>query len=906
MYLYGSFENQQEDIVTVHIVTNADRTKTIEIGAEAAGVFFTDDPIEINSEVNDTFDHLLRHSASIRLLIADFISDFFCTSARDAIVNIYRGSDCLFAGFIEPQTYSQPYNEVYDEVELNCIDVLSALQYSKFKNVGSLGVLYNVVKSGAKQSTFYELTVEILNGISHSLNLLASTDMPNSIMYDGSKAIDNVGSNRYTVFKQLSISELLFLGDKEDDVWQQDKVLEEMLRYLNLHIVQDGFTFYIFSWESVKATASMSWRNIVNGQITTTAFKIITISNDNVADCDTTINIGEVYNQLLLTCKTESVESVIESPLDGDLLTSPFPYWQKYCTEFSTDGEGKTSYNAFKAMCHDQVTTYGAGRITSWFIQLMANSKWVFPKNGNTAVDLVTLHSTGTNQQTLPNWLGTNPGAAILAIGSVEINTAKNDNSPVSKVNMTNYLVVSVNGNDSDKEGEYYPDANDIKANIPYAVYTGNSAGGNFSPTDDKVTNYIVLSGKVILNPLMEMTDTYKKLHNADDDVWAHGRVEMISGEDGLVPHHFPNWWHKTVPSRDNGNRYYTRKYWKAVTPSDEAVWDDNTDFGLVPFTGKGPELYEFNYSAVGEGTDTISKISVLACMLIIGDNCVVESGTQGRITDFVWETYKTREQCSSDDEYYRQCFYIGFDPKIGDKLIGTEFDLQNNINYTTGIDAEGIAIPIRKSDKISGQVRFMILGPVNVTWDEITRRHRTFFRRTKWNSNSVPLLAHVSNIMVKQFEVKVYSDNGLTNNSGDNDIIYMSDTREEFTNKKDDIEFKINSALTTAECQKLGVASAVSLSSPVNTITKDGVQSIYDYTKGEQAKPEQLYVDSYYTEYHLPRILMEQKLLDKGGIINLFYHYTHPALNKAFFVQGISRNLMEGRADLKIKEIGE
>jgi hypothetical protein len=133
-----------------------------------------------------------------------------------------------------------------------------------------------------------------------------------------------------------------------------------------------------------------------------------------------------------------------------------------------------------------------------------------------------------------------------------------------------------------------------------------------------------------------------------------------------------------------------------------------------------------------------------------------------------------------------------------------------------------------------------------------------------------------------------------------------MSDTREEFTNKKDDIEFKINSALTTAECQKLGVTSAVSLSSPVNTITKEGVQSIYDYTKGEQAKPEQLYVDSYYTEYHLPRILMEQKLLDKGGIINLFYHYTHPALNKAFFVQGISRNLMEGRADLKIKEIGE
>lgn len=159
---------------------------------------------------------------------------------------------------------------------------------------------------------------------------------------------------------------------------------------------------------------------------------------------------------------------------------------------------------------------------------------------------------------------------------------------------------------------------------------------------------------------------------------------------------------------------------------------------------------------------------------------------------------------------------------------------------------------------------------------------------------------------MVKQFDIKVYSDNGLINNTDDNDIIYMSDTREEFTNKKDDVEFKINSALTAAECQALGITNSVKLSTPVNASTGEAILSIYDYTRGVQAKPEQLYVDSYYAEYHLPRILMEQKLIEANGIIGLFNHYTHPALNKAFFVQGISRNLIEGRADLTIKEIGE
>lgn len=46
-------------------------------------------------------------------------------------------------------------------------------------------------------------------------------------------------------------------------------------------------------------------------------------------------------------------------------------------------------------------------------------------------------------------------------------------------------------------------------------------------------------------------------------------------------------------------------------------------------------------------------------------------------MTDFEWRKYKTLEECSTEDEYYQQCFTIGFDPKIGDKIVGTKFDLQ-------------------------------------------------------------------------------------------------------------------------------------------------------------------------------------------------------------------------------------
>lgn len=898
MYIHGSFLSQQSDTITVHIVTGNDRTQTIEIGTEKADVYFSEDPAEIENEVNDTFDVLLRNSAKIRLLCGNLITDFFSTSCRYAVVNLYKNDTCIFAGFIEPQTLSQPYNDRWDELELNCIDALSALQYSKYKNVGALGVIYAFVKAEAAQRSFYDIATEILQGVTEGLDILGNQNI--KFWYDGSKAVDAQTANRYQVFKQLSISDLLFLGDDESDVWQQDEVLEELLKYLNLHIVQDGFNFYIFSWESVKATPDkIIWHDIVANSTKTTAQQAVTIALANVADCDTTISIGDVYNQLLLTAKVEDIESVIESPLDDDLLVSPYINKQKYLTEYSSDGEGKTAYNAFYAMTHNQKTTYGAGAITDWYVQVMRNKQWTFPMKGNTDIDIVDYFgSEGTDQHALPDWLGQAPGAAIMALGSVKMNTANDDNSPTSKVNMTNYLAVSVNGNGIDNdENKTYPSVADIQKNIPYAVYTGNKAGGVFSPPDEETTNYIVLSGKVILNPIMRQTNTYTNLHNKE---W-HGGLPMGLKENEIYV------WYQTVPSRNNGDgRYYTRQYWQAETPDKEVSWHEGADSGFYPYTGEGPEEYEFKYSAVGDSTDTISKVAILACMLVIGDKCVVETGTDGQTTDFVWQKYKERSECQSDDEYYQQCFTIGFDPKIGDKLVGTEFSIQNNIDYKMGIDAEGIAIPITKGDKISGQVRFMILGPINATWDVITRRHPTFFRHTKWSSSSVPLLAHVSSILIKSFEVKVYSDNGLiSNGNDDNDIIYMSDTKETFVNKKDDLEFKINSALTATECAQLGVSNTVKLSTPLNISTGDGVLEVYDRNGNVKAKPEQIYVDSYYTEYHKPRIVMKQKLRDIDNVVSLFNHYRHEALGKEFFVQGIGRNLIEGRADLTLKEIG-
>lgn len=894
MYLHGHFYNQENERIEVYILIGGDRTKEVVIGEAGSELSFTDDPVELTSQVNDTFDHLLCQQATVRLLTRNYRPEFFCASCWDAVVNICRGDTCLFAGYIEPQTYSQNYNEDQDEIELNCIDALTALQYSKYRNVGALGAVYDVIKAEAEQRTFLDVMREILDGVTAGLDIRNGKKA--KYLYDGSKAVDAQTGNRYGVFGHLSVNELLFMGDEEDDVWQQDEVVEEMLKYLNLHIAQEGLVFYIFSWETVKGDERISWRDLVTGESTVTTRQTVDIRTGIVTGTDTTISVGEVYNKLMLTCKVESMENVIESPLDDDLLKSPYTNRQKFMTEYSSDGEGSKAIDAFDAMTHGGETTYDGGCVTDWYVWVKNNAHWLFPDMGKG--NLVEAYcADGTHQERLPNALRKQPGAAIVALGKVEKKTDGKDNSPTAKVDMTNYLVVSVNGNCDDKEATTYPNAEALKAGMPRAVYNGSTTGGVFSPTDEKTTNYIVLSGQIILNPVMKVTDTFRAIYNYKRD----GFPDNVPGFSGIR-----KWWHVTVPSRNNGDgRYYAQRWWKTERPNKTAEWDTATDYGLVPFTDSGPQEYEFKYSAIGDGSDHISKVSVLACMLVIGDKCVVEKGTQGQTTDFEWRKYKTLEQCADEDEYYQQCFTIGFDPKIGDKLVGTKFDLQNNINFEMGIDAEGIAIPIKKSDKVSGRVKFMILGPVNVLWDVVTRRHKTWFRHTKWNSTSIPLMAHVSSVMLEKFEVKIYSDNGLVGNTGDNDLVYVSDTKENYVSVKDDIEMKINSALTSAECQALDVTDSVKMSTPVNKLTGEGLLGIYDYTRGESGKPEQLYVDSYYKEWHAPRVQMTQKLMDtEGGTVGLFNHYRHPMMGKTFFVQGISRNLENCEAEMNLKEI--
>ncbi|MBD5370461.1 MAG: hypothetical protein HDR80_04835 [Bacteroides sp.] len=890
MLYTGEFLNLHNQTVSVQITTGGSTAKAVVIGTDATGLWFADDPVTITSGVSSDTDHLLRHGAEIRLLARDFREDLFARSAREATVRISVGGTCLFSGFIEPQTYSQPYNELYDELTLNCIDALSALQYEPY---GGTGADYAALRRAATTRDMWSILSSLLARV--------TTTLP-AIWYDGSKTLTATGAAN--IFPQILISELLFLGDGENDVWTCEEVLDEMMRYLDLRILQQGQDFYIFSAGSLAGSATLTFRNIATGS-TGTVTKTFPrtpklMTSAMAADTDAQISIGEVFNRIELTCDTTPMDTLVENPLDESSLTSPYTARQLYLDDYSLCVAGMKEADAWQMMTdmmEGRPVQHDSARHSRWYLRVMDHPGWRFP-GGSGVADMVEAYCRGNaNQQKLPYELSRRIGAGLIAWGKEEVNVDGKDDTVTGRLSMNRALVINVPGNDYITEALAYPDAAALQAAAPVAVYEGNTSGGVFSPADDGTVNYIIFSGKITLNPVALVT-----LTNAGG---GSSRAVVPGPEEGKSYYRVQHFWKAAIPTATPsidtacGSSWPPKATSQIHTGAGYYSWP-----GLQPFTETGPRLLKYNFASAGDWTDTVSKLGVVACMLRIGGKCLVEEGYDGAVSRFKWKTFKERSACADDDEYYAQSFTIGINPKLGDYIIGTEFPIGNNITLDMGLDTEGMAVPIRRSDALSGAVRFEILGPVNLTWDNVTRRHPTWFRHTAWTTTTVPVLPSLSNIILSDFDIKLQSDNGRVDLLDPEDLVYVSDTDETFENVRDDLTFRLTSALTADEARELGVPVQMMLSTPVDATTGLGLTAIYDHTKGALVKPEKSYVDTLYNRLHLPRITLEQSLEDTAGNVSPFSRYELEALpGRIFWVQSIERNLRQGTARLTLRE---
>lgn len=894
MYIHGEFRDKDNNRIEVKIL-NGDRSEEMVIGEN--GLFFTDDPVTIEQENDDTFSTIITKSASINLLTNQYIGgELFADNARSVKVVIEKNSTVQFMGYVEPNSFNQPYTSPLDEFTINCVDCLATLSYYNYSNTKLSN--YKDKKALASTVTFKQLITDALEPFKELATLQTIMVSPNIYVMD----IKGTTANRKAMlYDDLSVSELNFYGDDFDDIWTYEDVINEVLQYTNMHILQYNGDFYIFDWDGLKNQIT-GWFNLSEGSTYRTTSKTINLTSDMHSDSDTNITVSDVYTQVQVKCELKGQDEIIKSPLDADSLTSFWKSKNIFMTEYISEGEGKTAYNAFKNMVLGQSTDYDKAKKIDWYLQVVDNPSWKINTFNCKTIE-ETLPSTcppnetwRKNQYLVPKYLKDNAlSPCIFSMGSIEQNYGDTkDNSPKSKLDMSNYLFISVNGNEKNTETEVKPSSTDIKSHMNILEYIGKQGGGMFSPTDDSTTNYLVFSGKMCLMPIQKETDTFQNCYD-----------NLLDNK--LNNAFLPYYWHVTVPSDNNGDgRYYTRKWYKQYNDGEGDSQYLKNELSLHPLTkDKANHIFQYNYTAAWDGTDKYSKLPILECELIIGNKRLIETNIdQYGNSTFKW--IKIGEEPTITDEdgqsYKLTTFSLGVNPKIGDYIIGDEFSLQNTVTFKMNIDTEGTAIPIRKDNALSGAVIFRILGPINLTWNDITRRHPSFWHHTKWTTNTKFILSNVENIIIKDFQCKIYTDNGGNNQlNADNNLIYLSSENEQFINKKDDIDFKFVTQLSSEECFIKGIKNTVNLNSVINNNTNLPLTTLYNSLTAETAKAEEHYINEAYNEYSRPKIMMEATL--KNEVCDWLNIYNSKVLRKNFYPIKINQNLKDNTATITLRE---
>lgn len=893
----GGFKDNKERLVTIDIWSPLGMGE-YDLNDAASPIKIAFDSINIKYEIDDLFETIIEKKMSIDFITERYFGDvLFSDRVKQVKVTVKLEDVVLFAGYIEPYTYSQDYAEKLNSFTLNCIDELGCLKY---------GYLYK--HADWKSVTNREQPI--------SFKEYLSMILPTNTYYDMSKRIGSASA-----LDVLGVSQELFLGKSEDKMKDNKEALEYILKYLNLHIIQEGEDIFIFDWNTIKGKSnSQMFTNIFDNTRKYINISAVTVDKNAYNDDSTNVSVADTYNQIKLKVNMDTDDTVVSDPLDTDSLKYESNYKQLWFSDYLSYGSGSSAHSAFYSIIrqgyengNEIYDSYDAWARRDWYFKLAYNPQWKMKWGGIDVRNWLQRDSNGNiinASRILEVMRNYRFFPYILAVGKNEDELNRNNHSRLTsdggvkgKISTSNYIVISVNGNEDNSEEELKRIQFDIDRSSNYHSTTNTADGlleytgatsGQYSPTDDDTTNYLVFKGSITLNPVISKSGfyTWGGLWFTQDLMSSNRNITFQNTYDAVTN----GAWAKTVYD----DFLYAQQFWETTTPGTIEHQVPNKMM-LMPLVGlKYSDRLEYNYSGHWDDSDRYDKFAVIECELKIGDKYLVETYPNG---DKQKPVYIWRDEAHLPyvEGVKKRSFSLGFDPSIGQCIIGPEYSITNTVNGKVS-DEKGMAVPIKKSDGLAGKISFKILAVINQQWNEISRRHPTLFRSTKYYDNWRNVWSHVSSIWIKDFAIKVISDNKGSDVPGQkSDLVYMSNMVQGVIKERKDEEFDIVTMPTTEELIKNGISTNISKNTCINISTKMPATTVTDYTQSVSDRPERLWVDQYWNIYNKPKTIVNT-VLDDSYLKNMnIYHFN---LFGDTIPLSISRNLRRCEMEISLQQI--
>lgn len=950
MRIYGQFADIKNNTISVEIYklyTGTGQDPDVyEIGDTYEGYNFWFDgksPVEISKSCDDLFEPIISTTCKVKLrsniwcgdlLFANGVGDITCKVTR-TMNGTNNQTELLFIGYVQPLSFNQNINKQTNIIDINCIDYLGFLKdrYLSTGNSPHNDSAWSLALSQSRYRSFIDILKKI--GI---FGTIIDTEKTSMFLQS-----DTFAASKY-------ISDNLWLGESADDELSCQEILLELLKYMNSRIVSvNGRDYYIIENNNTTGLTGTIKQYTTDNQ-GGTQIENVTVSNTGILPkqdiANEQVTIDTCYNKIGVKCELETVDNVVSSPLKSEALSSPYINKQLMLREYMCDLR-VGDISLFHNWCHmvidndfHQVTTDKC-KYKDWYFRYLDNAEWISNNNmfnndfmpsmpyitdGSYTWQCRLLHDLGyttvhaINTTIQRRYSGTLGGAYFLAVGSTrEFN--KDDNSPNGNVNTTNYLVIPVKGLDRGNTAADEANALNDYATLlqpyntnPMISYQSNKTM-NLSPADSQTTNYLIISGKLRCMPVYH---TYKDKGRTNGliGIWTYDYEavtddlnDWLDEDDGMIGE---------LPVGPNGTRGYYARFFDLEDPNQTIdmmsinrppnVNSANTILMFPPQDNNGLYKFQYQYNQVSgtSGTyyDAITHMPILCCRLY-----VTRSDGQRKYVSQDMETFEFSwtEWTSSSDA----TFCISINPTLNSYIIGPEHDITNTVTDGMNLKSNGLAIPIKNTDDVHGNVTFEILGPYNTQYDDVNKRTHSkwtqFWRGENpedWTTTPRCLLDRISNIWISQFEIKADSDNAKNSTLNNGDLLYYSEDNEKYNNVKENIEFKISTALTSSEAAEMNVASGISYNNPTD----------YNgnlYTTGMQDRPECVYISTMYDLYSKPKKIVEYNCNDDTDIAEMYRSVYSCDLmshldisNFSSIVLGTEMDLKNNRIKISLREI--
>lgn len=760
-------------------------------------------PITINSDMSDTLENVYIRSCQVNLISNFDIRDLVVAdNYTDIPIEIrYDDSegDVIFSGFVNPLSFNQDFALDWNEFTLSCVDKLGLLEYIKFPPLLSD---YNY----ATPHYFIDLI----------LDECGFSNVTYNIEYDQTN--------------NTQINPIVFMGESEDDWLNCKEVLEEIGKVYGCYFYQNGDDCVV---------ENILLYNLNNP---------IRITKDDYMSNDTNISIQEAFNRIECKVDLVGIKEALVDPFSDNELEYVGVRAERVLSEVSYNLGNKQTWDLFmnfKNIVNDQVPIYKNWQQYNntdenfyeydYYCRIMRNDMYSF---GSTNYLNAGYGDTGNNIWRTLKWLHDNPGkGAFLEFSKTQnlVDTKKRSTLDIES-DKQQMLLIQVGGHGRSYKnginGTVIPQhaqalETQFIQNSPICSIEVSNAN-NFVPTDVTKTNYLVISGKLRLNPLqcrtgfwyeypappggngsyntdsftpwnpdvMSQNTVYTLLSNWANIDWSYGSYyleQQTMGQGGLWSFYSGKVYKN---NNDAGNGLYYQYYgWDniAETEQPDGKWPFNQTQNytraialpyLSPNTMLGPYDTSTYKSAVSQDITGVTKCAILACELSIGEGAnkkyLVENLDILRTANYKqipFEVYsqlyqwKTEAECPEIGGVKQKWFTIGVCPDKGDFIIGKELEIQNTVSSQMDLPTgtKGTAIPVTSTDKLQGKLEFKILGPYNAKWypGNIVKHGWDWSRYFGYDEGDRYLMDYVENIQITDLQIKPYANGQLTRVAG-------------------------------------------------------------------------------------------------------------------------------------------